>query len=48
MPHGKKYKSAAEKVDRDNLYAPEEAIKLLKEIAPAKFDETVELHVRLV
>jgi large subunit ribosomal protein L1 len=47
MPHGKKYQSAAEKVDRDTLYTPEEAIKLLKEIAPAKFDETVELHVRL-
>lgn len=47
MPHGKKYQSASEKVDRDNLYAPEEAIKLLKDIAPAKFDETVELHVRL-
>lgn len=47
MPHGKKYQSASDKVDRDNLYAPEEAIKLLKDIAPAKFDETVELHVRL-
>ncbi len=44
---GKKYMAAAEKVDRDNLYAPEEALKLLKEVAPAKFDETVELHLRM-
>lgn len=48
MPkHGKKYEAAAAKFDRETLYAPEEAIKLLKEAAPAKFDETVELHVRL-
>lgn len=48
MPkHGKKYEAAAAKIDRDTLYTPEEAVKLLKEVAPAKFDETVELHVRL-
>ncbi len=48
MPkRGKKYLAAAEKVDNDKLYTPEEAIKLAKEIAPAKFDETVELHIRL-
>lgn len=45
--HGKKYQEAFEKVDRQNLYSPEEAVKLVKEIAPAKFDETVELHMRL-
>ncbi|RPJ39555.1 MAG: 50S ribosomal protein L1 [Planctomycetaceae bacterium] len=45
--HGKKYNAAAEKVDRQTLYTPEEAIKLAKEVAPAKFDETVELHLRL-
>ncbi len=45
--HGKKYLVAAEKIDRDNLYSPEEAIKLAKEVAPAKFDETVEIHMRL-
>jgi large subunit ribosomal protein L1 len=45
--HGKKYNAAIEKVDRENLYSPEEAIKLAKEVAPAKFDETVELHLRL-
>ncbi len=44
---GKKYTAAAEKVDRQNLYTPEEALKLAKEIAPAKFDETVELHLRM-
>jgi len=48
MPkRGKKYLAAAQKVDNDKLYTPEEAIKLAKEVAPAKFDETVELHVRL-
>lgn len=48
MPkHGKKYLEAAAKVDRETLYVPEEAIKLAKETAPAKFDETVELHLRL-
>lgn len=48
MPkHGKKYLEALAKIDREKLYTPEEAIKLIKEIAPAKFDETVELHLRL-
>jgi large subunit ribosomal protein L1 len=45
--HGKKYNAATDKIDRENLYSPEEAIKLAKEVAPAKFDETVELHLRL-
>ena len=43
----KKYIEAAKKVDRSKLYEPQEAIALMKEIASAKFDETVELHVRL-
>lgn len=47
MAHGKKYLAAAEKLDRDTLYTPEEAVSLVKEIAPASFDETVELHLRL-
>ncbi|MBN1680970.1 MAG: 50S ribosomal protein L1 [Anaerolineae bacterium] len=47
MSHGKKYRAAAEQIDRMNLYSPEEAIKMAKELAPAKFDETVELHMRL-
>jgi len=45
--HGKKYLEAAAKVDRQKLYSIEEAIKLAKETAVAKFDETVELHMRL-
>jgi len=45
--HGKKYLAALEKIDRQRLYSPEEAIKIAKEVAPAKFDETVELHIRL-
>jgi len=45
--HGKKYLAALEKIDRDRQYTPEEAIKLVKEVAFAGFDETVELHLRL-
>lgn len=44
---GKKYRAAAEKVDRDKLYTPLEAMTLAKELASAKFDETVEVHFRL-
>ena len=45
--HGKNFRAAAEKVDRSQLYTPLEAVKLVKELAPAKFDETVEAHFRL-
>lgn len=44
--HGKKYLEAREKVDRDSYYEPLEALNLLKEISYAKFDETVEVHLR--
>lgn len=44
---GKSYKTVAELVDRDNLYSPEEAIELAKKTARAKFDETVDLAVKL-
>ncbi|HLT19167.1 MAG TPA: 50S ribosomal protein L1 [Thermomicrobiales bacterium] len=47
VKRGKKYLNAAEKVDRDREYHPEEAIKLLKEISYANFDETIEAHFRL-
>lgn len=48
MPkHGKKFNDALERVDRNNHYQVKEAIDLAKEIAPAKFDETVEVHLRL-
>src|SRR5918992_4204543 len=44
---GKRYRSAIEKVDRNTLYGPREAISLLKELPDANYDETVELNVRL-
>ena len=48
MPkHGKNYKAAAAKVESTKLYTPKEAMELAKELAPAKFDETVEVAVRL-
>ena len=45
--HGKKFREAAAKVDRASLYTPLEAVKLVKELSGAKFDETVEAHFRL-
>lgn len=48
MPqHGKRYLNAAKLVDRDKFYSLEEAMPLAKEMATAKFDETIELHFRL-
>ena len=44
---GKKYKDAAAKFDRDTFYAPAEALGLVKDMASAKFDETVEVAIRL-
>ncbi len=43
---GKRYVEAASKVDAEKLYQPEEAIALAKEVHPAKFDETVEVHIK--
>jgi large subunit ribosomal protein L1 len=45
--HGKKYQDAMEQVDRSREYSPREALELVKNIAYANFDETVEVHVRL-
>ena len=44
---GKKYQDASKLVDKDKFYAPEEALDLAKKAAYTKFDETVELHLRM-
>lgn len=46
MKRGKKYLESSEKVESDKLYPPLEAIRLIKENHSAKFDETVEVHIR--
>ncbi len=46
MKRGKKYQEAAKAIDRAVLYDPEEAIGLVKKVAVAKFDETIEVHIR--
>jgi large subunit ribosomal protein L1 len=45
--HGKAYRTAKAAVDRERAYTPLEAIRLLKELVTAKFDETIEAHFRL-
>ncbi|MBA3412622.1 MAG: 50S ribosomal protein L1 [Actinobacteria bacterium] len=45
--HGKNYRNARSSIDREQLYSPVEAIRLLKGFQTAKFDETVEVHFRL-
>ncbi len=48
MPkHGKKFREALEKIDRNQQYSPEEALTLAKETSYTKFDATVEIHMRL-
>ena len=47
MKHGKKFTESAKLIDRANLYTSEEALDLVQKTAKAKFDETVEVHVRL-
>src|SRR5580765_8333009 len=48
MPkHGKKYNDASKRYDRENFHSPAEAVNLVKSLASAKFDETVELAIRL-
>ena len=47
MKHSKAYKAAAEKRGGSQLHTPEAAMKLVKEMASAKFDETIEVAVRL-
>ena len=47
MKHGKNYVNAAAKVERTKLYEVEDALSLAVETCTAKFDETIELHVKL-
>ena len=47
MKKGKKYQDSAKLIDNLKQYDPEEAVALVKQVAKAKFDETVEIHVRL-
>ena len=46
MKRGKKYIEAAKLIERGNLYDPAEAVALVKKSATAKFDETIEAHIR--
>ena len=45
--HGKKYIEAKAKVDQEKLYAPKEALKLVKETSFTNFDATIEVHMRM-
>ena len=47
MKHGKEYTDGAKLIDRTNLYTEKEALDLVAQTAKAKFDETVEIHIRL-
>jgi len=46
MKHGKRYRANLDKVDREHQYAPAEAVRIIKDFEPVKFDETVEVHIR--
>ena len=45
--HGKNYRNARDRIDREQTYSPVEAVRMLKDFQTAKFDETVEVHFRL-
>ncbi len=47
MRRGKAHKTASKQIEKHKLYEPTEALNLVKEIATAKFDETVEVHIKL-
>ena len=47
MKYGKKYNESVKLVDKSKLYDPKEALELVCQTAKAKFDETVEMHIRL-
>ncbi len=46
MAHGKKYRAVMEKLDRERSYSLEEALKMMRENKFAKFDESVEVHIK--
>ena len=46
VKHSKRYSAVAERVEPDRDYLPQEAVELVKELSSAKFDETVEVHLR--
>ena len=45
--HGKRYREAAAKIDQGRLYEPREAVALARETSNARFDETIESHIKL-
>jgi large subunit ribosomal protein L1 len=45
--HGKRYLTAVKELDKNRVYSPQEAVDMVKKMATAKFDETVELHLRM-
>jgi large subunit ribosomal protein L1 len=47
MAHGKRYKQVRSAIDRERVYSPAEAVKILKGADTAKFDETIEVHMNL-
>jgi large subunit ribosomal protein L1 len=47
VKHGKNYRTARSQIDREQLYSPAEAVRMLKSFPAAKFDETVEAHFNL-
>jgi large subunit ribosomal protein L1 len=47
MNHGKKYRNARAQIDREHVYSPVEAVRMLKSFEGPKFDETVEVHFHL-
>src|SRR5919205_1892689 len=47
MSHGKAYRNFRSQIDREQLYSPVEAVRMLKDAQTAKFDESVEAHFNL-
>ena len=47
MSHGKRYNKNFEQIDRETLYSLEDAVNILKEVSPPKFDETIDLSINL-